>query len=96
MAEPMEAWREAAFRIMEEEHAGRRRLRFALLSRVLTDEEMTAVEREGSRLFEPADECYRQKDVDRAFAAALLQQFKLRTIARLTSVEAVVNGCQDG
>jgi len=64
-------------------------LRFALVSRVLTDEEMAEVESQGELLFAPRDVCYRDMDITTEFNAALLQQFKLRRIAALTTIEDV-------
>lgn len=70
----------------------RRDLYFALRSRVLSDVEMARVAEMGTELVEDGDECYRQSDVDRAFNEALLQQFKLRRIAQLMTIEGVAHG----
>jgi hypothetical protein len=63
-----------------EEHKAQ--LAWALRSRVLTDEEMGEVATQGSWLLIPDGVSFYQADVDRQFNEALLQQFRLRAIAK--------------
>ncbi|MGH3430818.1 MAG: hypothetical protein ACRDQZ_25160 [Mycobacteriales bacterium] len=61
----------------------RRALRFALVSRVLSPEEMAEVAREGKWLFMPdVDGAFFEADVVNEFHAALLQHFKLQAAAK--------------
>lgn len=59
----------------------RRNLATALVSRVLTTEEMVSVLNLGTSLFIRSGVCYFERDVERQFQAGLLQQFKLKLLA---------------
>ncbi len=64
-----------------EYYAAKRRLGFALISRVITDQEMAQVEREGPDLYVERGETYNEAEKVAEFREALLQQFKMRDIA---------------
>jgi hypothetical protein len=62
----------------------RRDLRFALVSRVLTDAEMAEVASEGLSLFVEPCVSYFEIDKIKEMNECLLQQFKLRAVAAST------------
>lgn len=64
-----------------QEDARRAKLRFALASRLHSDEEMREVEKLGEELCEPVGESFHESDVRKHFLALMRQQFRLRKIA---------------
>lgn len=64
-------------------------LAFALVSRVLTDEEFQEVERLGYYLYVREWCPYKEEDLIRRFNEALIQQFKLRRINDLKSIQEI-------
>lgn len=72
---------EDAMKAMAKEQEHERRLRFALVSRVLTNAEMGEVESLGFHLFTQPMTPYQEAEVMREFNDALLQQFRLRIAA---------------
>lgn len=78
-----------------QEDARRAALRFALASRLLTDEEMREVERLGEELCEPDNgDAFYEKDVRKHFLALMAQQFRLRKIAE--SLAPTTSGAING
>lgn len=73
---------EKAMRWLEEREAKRRALFWALRSRVLSEEEMAEVTRQGRRLNVDLNVSYREDDKASELNAALLQQAKLRAVAQ--------------
>ena len=66
---------------LDREEDRRAALRFALASRLLTDEEMREVEKLGEELCEPVGESFSGSAVRKHFLALMRQQFRLRKIA---------------
>lgn len=58
------------------------KLLWALRSRILTDEEMAIVAELGDELLIRCGQPYRQADIEKRLNEALLQQFRLRSVAK--------------
>lgn len=72
----LQAW----IKMRKERKELKRKLYFAMRSRVLTDEEMQMVEDFDYSLLVQENRSYRLAEVQKEFSEALLQQFKIRYI----------------